>query len=64
MRKPFGVILFLSILLTVLYFMQENQPGYINPNEQRHDYIVTGIVFILLFFSAFSLIYIYFKKSK
>lgn len=64
MRKPYGEILVASIVLTVLYFFIEERPSYITYEEDQRNMLLWGIVYVVLLFSIFSAIYIFFRKRR
>lgn len=64
MKSPYNGILVVSILLVVLYFLNEQKPAYIPADQDRKDMLFFGILYVALLFGTFSLIYMYYKQGS
>ncbi|MES2701405.1 MAG: hypothetical protein V4649_02145 [Bacteroidota bacterium] len=64
MKQPYITILLVSIVLVVLYFLNEDQSMYIDPVQDRREKLLYGAIYIVLIFSTLSLMYLYYKQSK
>jgi hypothetical protein len=63
-KKPYPLLLALSVLITFIYFQFEQPSPYLSREQLRHGYITDGILFVALLFAAFSAIYLYAKKDR
>lgn len=64
MRKPYGGILIVSIILTVLYFYTEERPAYITLKEDQGNMMFFGALYVALLFCIFSGLYLLVKKRR
>lgn len=64
MRKPYGGILIVSILLTVLYFYTEDRPAYISFKEDQENVMFFGTLYVALLFCIFSGLYLLVKRKR
>ncbi len=64
MRKPYGGILIVSILLTALYFYTEERPSYITLKEDTDNMMFFGVLYVALLFCIFSGLYLLVKKRR
>ena len=63
MRKPYGRIFIISIVLTALFFWMEDRPAYITLREDMENILFFGALYVALIFCTLSGIYLYFKKG-
>jgi len=64
MRKTYLKILIISILLTVMYFFFEERPPYITMQEDIENMLFYGIIYVVLLFTAISVMYNFVKKES
>jgi len=64
MKKPHGGILFVSFLLTVLYFALDDRPEYLRPKDDTRQNIIFGIFLLGGIYVTLLLIYTYFKRNR